>query len=308
MSEMDRTGADARKRYAVLGLFELTEDAQIPDSSRTAGDATKPDVPWADNCQIVELWPWDATAEEGNLYRATESYQEQPQTLYWPAQPKSARNSDGIFNGEIPAVTGDRVFAGFLHQSDRWEVIGGGGGGTDTLYKLAAVLAPGSTSAVAAYKGTYSGGSWTWASSTDDIQDPLGMSWGMKGDFVYVDSNKNITKIKSPPVYFVTLGATLNSGSTATATGPNSSSITVTDVLLPTGYKFASGMTVPIMPDVNGTRWVTLCPQFASLNPLVDFQGNDSTYNLQTKQQKGAVLATQTEDSSWTTKYTGGTC
>jgi hypothetical protein len=183
---------------------------------------------------------------------------------------------------------------------------------SDTLYKLNAVLTPGSTSAVAAYKGTWtsgSPGSWRWADQTTNIQDPLGRFWGMKGDTVKVDGNGNITATLAPPVYFVTLGAVLNSGSTASATGPNSSSITVTDVLLPSGFSFANDSTIPIMPDVNGNRWVDLSPKFAAVSPapLTGLTIDDENEEIQTQTTPIAVLAAQAQTSAETI-YTGTEC
>lgn len=120
--EAGKSGSDARRSRGIIALFELTEPAQMPDIERTGGDATEPDVPWADNCMLVVLYPWDADASTGNQYGAQDKDLScyQPYTLYWPA---TERNDDGIAIGDAPAVTGDRVYATFNHQSGRWEVI-----------------------------------------------------------------------------------------------------------------------------------------------------------------------------------------
>ncbi len=93
-----------------LAIFELSEDITYPspgDVSFPEGWDVPPDVPYAENCDEIQLY------QETNVYQVPPGIVSQ--TVYFPTI------TDFTQGEPVARITGDRVEAVFNRQSGRWE-------------------------------------------------------------------------------------------------------------------------------------------------------------------------------------------
>ena len=101
-----------QRQGEVIRMFELSEAVQFPDTTRTTGSASEPDIMWVDNCYPVLYSP--------NDYVYADNTSLGPQTLYFPLAYLTA---NGIAAGYPLVDSGKKVYAKWNKQSGRWEVM-----------------------------------------------------------------------------------------------------------------------------------------------------------------------------------------